>query len=291
MIKEYKIDLSVTEDNEIKELGNKIADDNVVLFRDQILKESELVKICKLIGKVQQTKAGFSKPSHPFTHPVYPELIRVTNQREAGEKIGMFADKELDWHHNGPARSNHVESCVALYCIKPGINSVTSFCDVRQAYKDLPSDIKEICDDVDCHYKFENNTFYHIDENDAELVMFSDKRYYDKGAIKPLVYKHPFHEDKGLYFSHHFIRKMWRRSTDLFDEKELTNYLINHVFQEKYIAHHDDWKSGDLLFMDQFHSLHKRNAVEGDRFLYRICLDYSNVREKRLTWNERHSVT
>lgn len=282
IISEYDVSLKDISDEEIRFMGQMIAEDNVILFRDQNLKESDLVRICGLMGKVQKTKAGFSKPDHPFTHPDYPELIRVTNRREDGEKIGMFADKDLDWHHNGPARSDHVECCVALYCIEPGIDSITSFCDVRQAYRDLPEDMKEICDDVDCHYKFENNTFYHIDEGDAELVIFEDKKYYDKGAIKPLVYNHPFHEDRGLYFSHHFIKKMWRRSTDKFDENWLMKYLIKHVFQEKYIVHHDDWQPGDFLFMDQFHSLHKRNAVKGDRFFYRICLDYNNIRNKRV---------
>jgi hypothetical protein len=26
--------------------------------------------------------------------------------------------------------------------------------------------------------------------------------------------------------------------------------------------------------MDQFHSIHKRNEVQGDRFLWRITIDY-----------------
>ena len=47
-----------------------------------------------------------------------------------------------------------------------------------------------------------------------------------------------------------------------------------HIFQDKYIWHHDDWQPGDFIFMDQFHSIHKRNAVQGDRYLYRLSFDY-----------------
>jgi alpha-ketoglutarate-dependent taurine dioxygenase len=67
---------------------------------------------------------------------------------------------------------------------------------------------------------------------------------------------------------------MWRRSGKELDQKWLKQYLLDHVFQEKYIYHHNDWQPGDFIFMDQFHSIHKRNEVEGDRFLYRISFDY-----------------
>ena len=60
-------------------------------------------------------------------------------------------------------------------------------------------------------------------------------------------------------------------------QKFLKEFLFDHVFQDKYIYHHNDWQPGDLIFMDQFHSIHKRNAVEGDRFMYRTTLDYEHV--------------
>ena len=103
-------------------------------------------------------------------HPDYPGLFRVTNERKEGEKIGIFADKELDWHSNGNGRKSGTEACVMLYCLKPGENSVTSFCDTRQAYNDLSKEDRHYYDNIDCNFKFENNTFYKLEED--------DKRYY-----------------------------------------------------------------------------------------------------------------
>ena len=57
-------------------------------------------------------------------HPDYLGLFRVTNERKDGEKIGIFADKELDWHSNGNGRKSGKECCAALYCVRPGKNSV-----------------------------------------------------------------------------------------------------------------------------------------------------------------------
>lgn len=266
---EYDIDFNKMSDDEIKEWGKNIAADNVILVRNQNLDETGILRVTELIGNVL-------KPKRFFMHPDYPGLFRVTNERKEGQKIGIFADKELDWHSNGNGRPSGKECCVALYCIRPGENSVTSFCDTRRAYQELPYDIKEIVDDVECTFQFQNDTFYKLDKDDKELVMFENKRIYPEGVTKPLVYTHPYDGEKGLYFTFHYIRKMWRKSGEPLDEAWLKQYLMDHVFQDKYIWHHDDWQPGDFIFMDQFHSIHKRNEVQGDRFLYRISFDYEN---------------
>lgn len=266
---QYDIDFNKMSNDEIKEWGKNIATDNVILVRNQNLDETGILRVTELIGNVL-------KPKRFFMHPDYPGLFRVTNKRKEGQKIGIFADKELDWHSNGNGRPSGKECCVALYCIKPGENSITSFCDTRQAYNDLPQDIKEIVDDTECTFQFQNDTFYKLDKDDKELVMFENKRIYPEGVTKPLVYNHPYDGKKGLYFTFHYIRKMWRKSGETVDEVWLKQYLMDHVFQDKYIWHHDDWQPGDFIFMDQFHSIHKRNEVQGDRFLYRISFDYEN---------------
>jgi alpha-ketoglutarate-dependent taurine dioxygenase len=265
----YELDFNQMTDDEIQAWGRNIVRDNVVLVRNQNLDEAGILRVCELIGNVL-------KPRKFFMHPDYPGLFRVTNERKDGEKIGIFADKELDWHSNGNGRPSGKECCVSLYCVRPGEDSVTSFCDTRRAYDELPDDIKEIVNDVDCTFQFQNNTFYKLEPDDKELQMFENKRIYPEGVTKPLVYNHPYDGGKGLYFTFHYIRQMWRRSGAELDQEWLKNYLMDHVFQEKYIWHHDDWQPGDFIFMDQFHSIHKRNEVKGDRFLYRVSLDYDH---------------
>lgn len=268
---EYNIDFNRMSKDELHEFGRAIPADNVILVRNQNLTEERLLQVLETIGNVL-------KPDQFFMHPDYPGLFRVTNERKDGEKIGIFADKELDWHSNGNGRKSGKESCVSLYCIKPGENSVTSFCDTRQAYLDLSQEDKDFYDSIDCTFKFENGTFYDLDEDDKELKMFQGgAKSFSEGVTKPLVYTHPYDKDKGLYFTFHFIREMWvRGTTELLDKQPIFDKLMAHIFQDKYMYHHDDWQPGDFIFMDQFHSIHKRNAVEGDRFLYRASFDYDH---------------
>ena len=280
---EYKgLDLQSMPSENIKEFGRVLIEDNVILLRNQKLdNRDDIVRVANSIGRIMQSDKFFNDDK-------YKGLGRVTNQRnEDGKKLGLFADKELDWHSNGNNRETGRECCVILYCVRPGVNSITSFADTRRAYNDLPADIKELVNDVDCNFKFMNNTFYHLEEGDEELEFFENTNIYPEGLVKPLVYTHPFSKEKGLYFTFHSIKSMWRRSGKPLDEAWLRDYLMKHVFQEKYIYHHDTWQNGDLIFMDQFHSIHRRNEVQGDRFLWRLTIDYSKSLRHMLIENNK----
>lgn len=280
-IVKHNIKLKDMSNEEITSWANCLHKDNVVLLQDQDCNKSDLARIYDAIGAV-------CMPVHPdgtkefFADDEYPQLMRVTNLREDGtttgtEKTGIFADKELDWHSNGNARDQGKECCIALYCVHEGTDSVTSFCDMRQAYRDLPKDIRSEVDNITCLYGFENGTFYDLDDDDKELEMFENRGVYKNGIKRPLVYKHPYDKDKGLYFTFHYIQEVYNNTTPW---DELNKFLMDHCFQDKYVSHHS-WKPNDLIFMDQYHSLHKRNAVKGERLLYRTALDYRRVFRSR----------
>jgi len=259
---------------EITRWAKCLHQDNVVLLKKQNCDKSDLVRIYDAIGRVCMPVDRKTGKAEFFADESYPQLMRVTNERdESGEKTGIFADLELDWHSNGNGRDQGKESCVALYCVHEGTDSVTSFCDVRQAYRDLPLEIKEEVDYIEAMYKFERGTFYDLQEDDKELEMFENRGVYKDGIKRNIIYRHPFDGDPGIYWSHHYIKEVVGNTTPW---ETMYEYLMKHVFQEKYIAHHH-WEPEDLLFMDQWHSLHKRNAVKGHRLLYRTAMDYRHV--------------
>lgn len=272
-IVEHNIKLKDMTTEEVRQWSKCLAADNVVLLKNQECEKEDLARVYNAIGRVCMPVDRKTGKKEFFADDDYPQLMRVTNERKDGEKIGIFADKELDWHSNGNARDQGKECCVALYCVREGTDSVTSFCDMRQAYRDLPADVKEEVDNIECLYKFENGTFYDLDEDDKELEMFENRGVYLNGVKRPLVYTHPYDNDHGLYYTFHYIRETYNGKRPW---KELNDFLMEHCFQEKYIAHHH-WNPGDWIFMDQFHSLHKRNEVKGERLLYRTAMDYRHA--------------
>ena len=272
-IVKHDIKLKDMSNEEIRLWGKTLAKDNVILLKNQNCSKKDLVRIYDSIGRVAKPVDRKTGKKEFFADDDYPQLMRVTNERKDGEKIGIFADKELGWHSNGNARDQGKECSVALYCVKEGTDSVTSFVDMRQAYRDLPNDIKNEVDNIECLYKFKNGTFYDLDEDDKELEMFENRSYYINGVKRKLVYEHPYDKDNGLYFTFHYIQEVYGNTTEW---DILYKYLMEHCFQDKYIAHHS-WEPGDLIFMDQFHSLHKRNEVKGERLLYTSSMDYRHV--------------
>jgi len=272
-IVKHDIKLKEMSDEEIRLWAKCLSKDNVVLLKDQDCSKEDLVRIYDSIGRVAKPVDRKTGKKEFFADDDYPQLMRVTNERKNGEKIGIFADKELGWHSNGNARNQGKECSVALYCVKEGTDSITSFVDMRQSYRDLPDDIKNEVDNIECLYKFKNGTFYDLDDNDKELEMFENRSYYINGVKRKLVYQHPYDNDFGLYYTYHYIQEVYNNTIEW---DWLNKYLMEHCFQDKYITHHS-WEAGDLIFMDQFHSLHKRNEVKGERLLYRSSMDYKYV--------------
>ena len=281
---EYNINLNEINKEEIKDLGRNIIKNNLVLVRNQNLTAERLVEICRTIGDTDK------RPKNQFKYKDFDDITMVTNRRnEKGEKIGFFATEELGWHSNGNTRSldDINESCVVFCIVKPGIDSVTSYVDTQQSYNDLPTHIRDEVDQLESWMEFKNNTFYHFEETDKELPAFEGGKRHN-GSWKPLAIKHhpkmlPENCESdyvGLYFAHHFIRKFRNIETkeeySLEDKKELWDFLMNHVYQEKYMYHHH-WKEGDIIFNDQFLSFHKRNKPEGDRLLFRVGMNYNKL--------------
>ena len=114
-----------------------------------------------------------------------------------------------------------------------------------------------------------------------------------RGSWKPLIVQHPFrtipgwwdqeNSPKAIYTGHFGVmRKLRNKETKeeitLEEAKPLLDALHKHLFQPQYMYHHH-WKTGDLIINDQFMSYHARNAVKGDRLLYRIAFNYKTLKE------------
>ena len=309
---ELDFDIASASRDEILEFAKRLPYYNVVLLRNLDLTKKQLTDIMSTIGKGRS-------PGQYFNDEEYPDIFHVTNKRdEKGRKLGFFADLELGWHSNGVTRPRPVEIAFSLYCVKPGEDSITSFCNTREAYEDLPIDVKELVDNIDIRLNFHaftgeiktigtNDGGYKLTSDDPEYAVFAGKitgsnqakivhnvdlNGIQNGPIKPLVATHPWTGHRSLYFQSNFITDWWHRYNKEFDSLELWKFLNEHTFQEKYIYHHK-WKTGDWLWADQWNSFHRRNAVKGDRLVYRLCCDNHHLikemeRKRMVIINEEH---
>ena len=302
---EYNLDMK--NPDSWKELAYALPDDVLQLIPNANLSEEHLMEGAGAIGNIYDpAKAGYDVY---FMHKEHTGIARVTNEKdENGKFVGLFPESVLGWHNNGNWRHwrHVVESALAFYCVKPGEGVITSFCNSKAAYDDLPMELKMVAENFEYWAEFDkNNSIYQFDDESLNAGMDEMLAIFEgtlkatgrknkvanpvRGSWKPLIVEHPgrtvpaWFKDKGkaIYTGHFGVMRRCRSKETgeefTMDEmKPLLKLLHDHLFQEKYIYHHE-WKQGDLLLNDQFFSYHARNEVKGDRLMYRVAFNYKNL--------------
>ena len=253
----------------IYDIATKVQNDGYIIFHEQNFNEASYIKFMKSFGECEA-------PGYFMNPKEYPEIYLVTSKKDKhGKKIGMFGDTELGWHSNGNSRHNVSHILIGLYCVNEDENTTLSICNTARPFQNLDDKLKDYYRDITIKIKFKNNTFYHLKDDDEELALISAH----KGSIRKLVGVHPHiiqQPSEYFYFPYHFIEKAWYKKKKI-DVNKLIKDLKEIIFKSKYMTHHI-FKSGDLIFMDQFTTLHRRTPVlDNNRLLWRIACDYSNV--------------
>lgn len=279
--------------NQLHNLAKAIPEHNFVLIKNVKPNKTRLNSQIHKIGKSYIRPEGLY-----FYDDDHAEIVRVTNKRIDGEKIGLFADDDLCWHADGCLRNNIKQTTLILYCDKPGDKGygITGFCNTKQAYEDLNLETKKLVENIEVRHSADafankiptvgkNDGGYNIQKDDKEYEIFNGSNAKDNGStvyttekeavFKPLVHFHPWHGEKSINFTPSIITE-WQykdgSKIDLSVSNDLWNYLYNHIFQEKYVYQHQ-WEQGDLIFNDQWYTMHNRTAVKGDRSLWRWHID------------------
>lgn len=250
---------------QLKNLVQKVQNDGLAILHDQKFSERQIVDFFKRIGKCES-------PGLFMNHNDFPEIFIVTGKKDKdGKKIGMFGDGELGWHSNGNSRHLIDKILIGLYCVEGDINTTLSICNTSRPFYDLTKEEQEYWKSIKIRLKFQNDTMYHLDEDDPELEFMSQ----NKGSIRDLVGLHPHTGKYYFYFPYHFIVKAWEGKKQI-DPQLIIDRLKPIIFRSKYQKHHV-FAEGDLLLMDQFCTLHRRTPVMGDRLLWRLASDYSTI--------------
>ena len=252
--------------NDIADIADDLQRIGCLIFHDQNLTEKSYVNLMKSFGECEA-------PDLFMNLKEYPEIFLVTGKRDDdGKKIGMFGDTELGWHSNGNSRHLIDKIVIALYCVEEDINTTLSICNTSDPFYELSKEEQEYWKSIKIKIKFQNNTMYHLEDDDPELEFMSKNR----GSIRPLVGEHPHTGMSYFYFPYHFIVGAWEGKTKI-DHEEMIEKLKPIIFKSKYQYHHI-FKKGDLLLMDQFTTLHRRTPVlDRNRLLWRIACDYKHV--------------
>ena len=261
----------------LQNLAHQIIRDGYAILHDQELTQRELVEVSNRFGHCE-SYGYFMNPKDN------PEISIVSDQKdEDGKAIGIFGDTELQWHANGTARHIFDEICVSLYCVEECVDTVLSICNQCDAFVDLPEWDKLRYRSIDIQLDNKKDAIYKISEHDLpdspapENEMRTGADFYKEDVDRrPLVGKHPIDGREYLYFMVPFIVGAFNGDIKI-NHEDLYEELWEKLFRSKYMIHHV-FRKGDLLFMDQLHTIHRRSPIYNkERMLWRTAFDYSNI--------------
>ena len=280
LIDNYDIKTATAKD--IKTITQLLYTNTVVVFTNQELTPDDELNFCKTFGVTESYKGS---PTVILSEH-YHDVVRVTGNKN---NLGAFPNPdELEWHLNKSANPNK-KNIVYLYGVQGTAGSRTSWINTILAYQDLHPVVKKDISTAHIKLLSPGDFWEQLNENvHKKSINFEEMLDSGNGTViaeqsMPLVHTNPLGV-RGLYWPSRMIysieeepgsrKSPWSKSRS----KEMIELLHEHVFQEKYMYHHD-WNDGDLVLSEQFLGVHKRWAFPGieRRLLHRIEFDTSKV--------------
>lgn len=269
------IDITDLSDAEYIEIKNALLEHLVVVIKSQPVLTVPFAKIVHKVGTNGITgwwQAQWDKEGNPLgeNHGIdndpflyngpddkFP-VQRVTGEKKQGQVTGIFGSGTLDWHCNMNSAEN--ANGVALQGVSPGVvGTSTSFMDTTKAYEAMSPELKKRCEGVWGVFEVAPEIWAEgMPEGQYRKIMEINQSSY----VMPLLNK-TYTGKTGLFF--HYLNKC-RFPKD----PELKEILKQHCFQDQFIYTHW-WEPGDIILMDQKHTLHKRDQ-DGDSMLEKRIL-------------------
>ena len=258
-------------DEELAQLVKKIVRDGQVVLYEQKMTMNQYADVLTRIGVVEELDY--------YMNPKEEQRLSYVG------KNYLFGDTELLWHANGTGRYNFKEICVGLYCVYECVDTVLSINNNCNAFAGLSEEKKNYYRSLDIGLNNsgpraklwpEDSDYKSQGEHTFKV---GQEHYKENVDRRPLVGIHPFDGREYIYFMVPYIVKAFTK-----DGKEIEDFetfyktLWDDVIKSKYQYHHV-FKVGDLLLMDQLHTIHRRSPIKDkNRMLWRTAFDYSKVK-------------
>ena len=259
-------------DEELAQLVKKIVQDGQVVLHEQKLTMNQYADVLTRIGEVEELDY--------YMNPKEEKRLSYVG------KNFLFGDTELLWHANGTGRYNFKEICVGLYCVYECVDTVLSINNNCNAFAGLSEEKKNYYRslDIGLNNSGPRATLWPEDSDykgvAEDTFRVGQEHYKENVDRRPLVGIHPFDGREYIYFMVPYIDKAYNKK----DGKEIEDFekfyktLWDDVIKSKYQYHHV-FKVGDLLLMDQLHTIHRRSPIKDkNRMLWRTAFSYSKIK-------------
>ena len=223
----------------------------VLVFRDQVLDESQQMAFTRALGPVDM---GLLKVLQRWSRFKEAGMIDISNvdlesqilARDDPRLITMLANQL--WHSDSSFKQPSAKYSLLLACILPEQGGETEFADMRAAYAALPDEVTAEIEGLIA----EHSAFH-------SRVRLGDRQYTPEDLAKypsvewPVVRTHPGSRRKTLFIGAHAARILERPVPE---GRLLLADLLEHATQRQFVYGHT-WRPGDLVIWDNRAVLHR----------------------------------
>ena len=246
----------------IAEIYQLWLDHLLILFRDQVLEQEDLVRVTGYFGP----PGANARPQEYRTsgqHKMAPGIMLITNVRENGEPIGALPDGDMMFHHDMMhAEIPHKATC--LYAVDiPSEGGNTLFASGYAAYDGLDPALRGKLEGKRAFHHYNYGSQHRGD--DIGTPAFSESEH-------PVFVTHPETGRKAVYVD----RLMTEAIVGLekSDSDAVLDDLFDHSEQDEFVYEHV-WRKGDLLLWDNLSSMHARRDFPSNerRLMWRTTVE------------------
>lgn len=204
----------------------------------------------------------------PNTYPVQ----RVTGEKKGKFGGGIFGTGDLDWHCN---LGNYYEADgVGLQAIKDAESASTFYANSVPALKEMPAELRARCEGKRATFLYDHKKWSDVSKMHPmqRITMQFLALNLDRREMEMNLIQKNRKGIEGIYF--HRLNNM-----KIEGDETLVQDLYDWMFQDKYVYEHR-WETGDIIFMDQLITQHKREFVAEEllekRVLHRFTFMVNN---------------
>lgn len=242
---------------------------SVLVFRNQNLTPEQQIRFSRGFGDLE------IHVMERYLLPGYPEIFRVSNIVENGQRIGGSGEF---WHTDlsyiaEPSRGS------LLYSLEiPMRDGValgdTEFASTAAAYDALPEATKQRIEGLHGIHRY-GDIYAKISQARGGPALTETQKKMTPDVIHPVVLTHPFTGRKSLFVNEGFTAGIVGMPDN--ESASLLRELYDHCTKPEFIYRHK-WQLGDLIMWDNWATVHRATGgytAEQRRLLLRTTLKAS----------------
>ena len=246
------VDLRAIDGERFAAIHRAWLDHQVLLFRNQVLGDADLVAFSRRFGDLDQ--APVQETGRRFVDGI-PEIYVVSNVVQDGQPIGSLGSGEAVWHTDMSYLPDPPKAS-ALYALEvPATGGDTSFCSMYAAWDELPAPLQRRVEALRVKHDGTYNSGGYVRQG---VTPTGDPRT-SPGTLHPLVCVHPETRRRALYLGRR--RNAYIDGLSLDDSNALLDEIWTYATRDSLTWRHR-WEVGDLVVWDNRCTMHRRDAFD-----------------------------